>query len=73
MIRFILNLYIFVLIIDAILSFFPQMRNQQFVVYLRQAADVTCRPIRKLLPPDLPFDFSPIVVILAIQLIKALW
>jgi len=73
MIRFFLNLYIIVLIVDAILSFFPQLRHQQAVIYLRQAADFSCKPIRKLLPPDLPFDFSPIVVILAIQLIKALW
>lgn len=73
MIRFLLNLYIFVLIADAIVSFFPQLRFHQAVAYLRKAADVTCKPVRRLLPPDLPFDFSPLVVILAIQLIKALW
>lgn len=73
MIRTLLDIYIIVLIADAVLSFFPQVRHQQVVVGIRQAADFTCRPVRRLLPPDLPFDFSPLIVILAIKLIEVLW
>lgn len=73
MIRFLLDLYVYVIIIDAILSFFPDLRRHQAVIYLRRAADFTCAPVRRLLPRDLPLDFSPIVVILAIYLLKALW
>ena len=73
MIRTLLNIYIFVLIADAILSYFPQFRHQQVVLGIRQAADFTCRPVRRLLPPDLPFDFSPLIVILGIKLIEVLW
>lgn len=73
MIRTILDIYILVLIVDVILSYFPQWRHQQVVMGIRQAADFTCRPVRRLLPPDLPFDFSPLIVILGIKLIEVLW
>lgn len=73
MIRFLLNLYVYLLIIDAVMSFFPHLRRHYIVANIRKAADFTCAPVRKLLPRDLPLDFSPIVVILAIYLIMALW
>ena len=73
MIRFIIKLYIFILIADVVLSYFPQVRNNEVVKYIRKAADFTERPIRKLLPPDLPFDFSPLIVILLLNLLMALW
>lgn len=73
MIRFLLHMYILLLIVDVVLSFFPQVRAHQATVMIRKAADFSCRPIRRLLPADLPFDFSPLVVIIGIQLIIALW
>lgn len=73
MIRLLLNLYIYLLIIDAILSFFPHLRRHVVVANIRRAADFTCAPVRKILPRDLPVDFSPVVVILAIYLLMALW
>ena len=73
MIRTLLDIYIFVLIADAVLSFFPQVRHHQVVLGVKQAADFTCRPVRRLLPQDLPFDFSPLIVILGIKLIEVLW
>jgi YggT family protein len=73
MIRFILNIYVWLLILDVILSYIPQARAHQATLMIKKLADYSCRPVRKLLPPDLPFDFSPVVVIIAIQLIIALW
>jgi YggT family protein len=73
MIRTILDLYVLVLIADVVLSYLPQYRRVPAVVYIRAAANFTCRPIKKLLPKDLPFDFSPLIVIFALNLIKALW
>ncbi len=73
MIRFLLNLYTILLVIDVVLSYLPQFRHLPAVIYIRKAADFTCRPIRRLLPPDLPFDFSPLIVMFGIQLVKALW
>ena len=73
MIRSLLNLYVLVLIIDVILSYLPQFRHQPWAQFIRKAADFTCKPIRKILPPDLPFDFSPMIVIMGLQLLKVLW
>lgn len=73
MIRFIIKLYILVLIADMVLSYFPQLRHNEIVKQIRKAADLTEKPVRKLLPEDLPFDFSPLVVILALNILMALW
>lgn len=73
MIRSLIDLYILLLIADVVLSYLPQYRNAQAVVFVRKAADFTCKPVRRLLPQDLPFDFSPMVVIIGLNLLKALW
>lgn len=73
MIRVIINLYIYVIILDAILSFFPQYKNQEWAQYIRKAADITQKPIRKYLPKDVPMDPSPLIVIILLNLVMALW
>lgn len=77
MIRAILDLYILVIIADVILSYLPQMRSNPVVQGVRKAANLTLKPTRKalnqILPEDIPFDISPIVVILIIRLLMALW
>jgi len=77
MIRNILDLYIFLLIFDVILSYLPQFKKYPATQYLRKVSDLSCRPMRKLLgqviPNDIPFDFSPFAVILGITILKALW
>ncbi len=73
MIRIILNIYIWVIILDALLSYFPQYKNQDWAKVIKQAADFTLKPIRKILPQDLPFDVSPIIVIIILNVIPALW
>jgi len=73
MIRSLLNLYVLILIVDVILSYLPQFRHQPWAQFIRKASDITCRPIRQVMPPDLPFDFSPMIVIVGLQLLKVLW
>ncbi|HLE09753.1 MAG: hypothetical protein A2504_14645 [Bdellovibrionales bacterium RIFOXYD12_FULL_39_22] len=73
MIRVILNIYIALLIVDAVLSYMPELRKANWAVKVKQAADVTLNPVRKILPQDLPLDISPFIVVLAIELIMALW
>ena len=73
MIRALINLYILLLILNTILSYLPQFRNQAWAYNIRRAADVTCKPVRKYLPPDLPLDPSPFIVIIILKLIEALW
>ena len=73
MIRLIIKFYILVLIVDMVLSYFPQIRNNEIARAIRKAADFTEKPVRELLPKDLPFDFSPLIVILLLNLLMTLW
>lgn len=73
MIRFLINIYIIVIIIDSVLSYFPHYRNHSWAQMIKRAADVTLNPIRRALPSDLPLDISPLVVIILLQIIVALW
>ncbi|MBF0361461.1 MAG: YggT family protein [Oligoflexia bacterium] len=73
MVRSIIHLYILIIIADAVLSYVPQYRTKQWAQVIRKIADFSLDPIRKLLPKDLPFDVSPLIAIIVLQLIMALW
>lgn len=73
MIRFLIDVYILLIIIDAILSYIPQLRQHQVVGYIRMIAEYPQRPIRKFMPQGLPLDPSPIVVIILLKIFVAIW
>ena len=73
MIRFLINLYIYIIIADVILSFIPQYADEPWAKFITKMANYTLGPIRKILPKDLPFDLSPIIVIVLLQIIPSLW
>lgn len=73
MIRILIDLYLIVLFLDVILSYLPQFQRTIWRQKIKQLADLTCKPVRKVLPQDLPFDFSPIIVFMAFRLVEALW
>lgn len=75
LIRIILNLYVYVIIIDTILSYIPNpsIVNSAPAQFIRKIADFTLKPVRKMLSSDLPVDISPAVVIIVIYVIKAVW
>ena len=77
MIRFVIDLYILIIVIDAVLSFLPQLRQEVWVLYVRQIAGYTVNPVRKIIgrymPDSLPFDISPLIVILGLKLFVALF
>jgi len=73
LIRVLINIYIIILIIDAILSYYPNLNHYIWVQRIHKVANVTLNPVRKYLPKELPFDVSPIIVILGLKLIEVLW
>ena len=73
MIRFLLNVYAFVIIADVVLSYMPNYRNEPWRKGIAKAADYTIGPVRKVLPQDLPFDLAPLIVLIIIQIIPGLW
>ncbi|MCK5882297.1 MAG: YggT family protein [Bacteriovoracaceae bacterium] len=73
MIRALINLYCFLLIVDWILSYLPQFSHHNIVKKINMIAEFSLRPVRKYLPQDLPLDISPLVVVLALKLVQALF
>jgi YggT family protein len=73
LIRLLLDLYVLILIADIVLSYLPQFRHHPARVFVKKASDFTCSPIRKLLPPNLPFDFSPLIVMVLLRLFEAIF
>ncbi len=69
MIHAILQLFIYLMIADIILSYFPQMRSQQWAMMLHKIADAPQKPIREMLPQNMPLDPTPMIVIILIQML----
>lgn len=71
-IHYLLQIFIYILIIDVILSYFPQLRSQEWARRLHQIADVPQKPIREMLPQNLPLDPTPMILIVLIQILMYL-
>jgi YggT family protein len=70
-----LSLYLYVVLAFVILSWFPLTPGgvpYRIFGYLRMAVDPVLAPLRKVLPRLGPFDFSPIILILGIGIIRGL-
>lgn len=61
------------IIVDAIISYFPKLRRHPLALNLRGLTDITLKPVRKILPPELPIDVSPLIVILLLNFFMLLW
>jgi YggT family protein len=65
---------IWLIIIDAVLTFIPSIdRRHPLVVLLRSITEPIYRPIRKLIPPvrtgDAAWDLSPLIAVIGIGII----
>lgn len=69
---FTLMLYIGVVFVRVLLSFIPVERGNPVVPLVYQLSEPLLRPLRKLLPTPGRLDFSPMLVVLAILLARAL-
>ncbi|HEX7027361.1 MAG TPA: YggT family protein [Gammaproteobacteria bacterium] len=65
-----LNIYLVSIIIQVLLSWIAPQQYNPVSVLLYQLNEPLLRPVRRLLPSIEGFDFSPLVVILIIQLSK---
>ncbi|MBL6988709.1 MAG: YggT family protein [Bacteriovoracaceae bacterium] len=73
MIRFLINLYILLIIVDTFLSYLPQFRHKIWAIKINKACDYSLAPIRRALPHKIPFDISPLVLIAILMLVQVLW
>jgi YggT family protein len=69
MIHALLQIFIYILIFDVIMSYFPDMRRQEWAQVLHKIADAPQKPIREMLPKGLPVDPTPMILIIAIQIL----
>ncbi|RZF22506.1 hypothetical protein DAY19_01680 [Halobacteriovorax vibrionivorans] len=74
LIRTLIDIYIFILIIDVIISYIPQYKSHPVAIRIKQISDYTCGPVRRMLPEmDIPFDISPMIVILVLKIFVAIF
>lgn len=69
------NLYVLVVIGRAIASFFPIAPDSPFASLVRvlyQLTEPVFAPIRRALPATGPFDFSPLIVLIGVQILARL-
>ena len=73
LIESLIRIYILLVVIDAIFSYFPNLQSKEWIRNLRKVANYSCDPVRKIIPKPLPYDFAPLVVIVILQLIIILF
>ena len=73
MVRLFFELFIMLIIADSIISFFPQARSHPVSKKLKEVMDYFLNPIRRALPANLPFDFSPLILILIVRVMMSLF
>lgn len=69
---FLLNLLIILIILHAIGSWIPKVRESGAYLFLDRLVSPLLEPIRKIIPPTAGFDFSPLILLMVIYLIKSL-
>lgn len=69
-INFLLQLLIILVIIHAVGSWFPSLRNSKFYSYVDAIVEPLLRPIRSVVKPINGIDFSPIVLLFILYLLQ---
>lgn len=69
----VINLLIILVLVHAIGSWFPQVRESDFYRKLDALIDSLLKPIRNVLPTYGNVDFSPVVLLLVLYLMKHLF
>jgi YggT family protein len=65
--RYVVNIYTGLLIIYAIVSWFPDLRRGRWVYYLASVIEPVLIPIRRIIPPIGGLDIAFLVLLLALQ------
>lgn len=72
MIDWVLQIFIYVIIADVLLSWVPEVRRQPWAQKLHEFANIPQKPIRDMLPKDIPLDPSPMIIIIICQILMYL-
>ncbi|BDR58310.1 YggT family protein [Xylocopilactobacillus apicola] len=66
-------IYMLVIVVSAFLSWVPNLYNSRFGELLRRFSDPLENMIRRIIPPIMGLDFSPIIGIFLCEVIRKLW
>lgn len=72
LIHALLDAYALVLIAHVVVSWLPMDADHPVKRFLRGATDPVLAPIRSVLPATGPFDFSPLVALLLVQVLRTI-
>lgn len=72
MIDWVLQIIIYIIIADVLLSWVPDIRRQPWAQKLHEFANIPQKPIRDLFPRDIPLDPAPMIVIILCQVLMYL-
>jgi uncharacterized protein YggT (Ycf19 family) len=75
LIQTLISLYMLMILVHAFMTWIPGMKGGPFELWLRMLTDPPQRPVRQLLEPiqrGTGIDFSPVVVLLALSVIRSL-
>ncbi|MFN3472041.1 MAG: YggT family protein [Aquificaceae bacterium] len=69
----IVNLLIILVILHAVGSWIPRLRESKFYDSLDRIISPLLEPIRKVVPPTSGLDFSPLILLFILYLIKQIF
>ena len=72
MIDWVLQIFIYIIIADVLLSWVPDVRRQPWAQKLHEFANIPQKPIRDMLPKDIPLDPTPMIIIMLCQILMYL-
>lgn len=67
-----LNLLAILLVLHAIGSWIPRVRESEVYLFLDRLVSPLLEPIRRIVPPTAGLDFSPVILLLIIYFLKNL-
>ena len=70
LLRTLIDLYALIILIRVVLSWLPVDRDQAWARFIVDVTEPLVGPIRRILPPFGGLDFSPLVAMLLLQLLR---
>jgi YggT family protein len=72
MIDWVLQIFIYIIIADVLMSWVPEVRRHPWAQKLHEFANIPQKPIRDMLPKDIPLDPTPMIIIMICQILMYL-
>ncbi|MDO4540760.1 MAG: YggT family protein [Syntrophomonadaceae bacterium] len=65
------EIYVLIIVVRCVLSFFPHNPRQPIYKFFYDMTDPVLQPLQRYLPPMGPIDFTPLVAILLLMVLRS--